>query len=195
VFRHLEGLATLRDSFTQFVAGDERELFEARVREIQSVGADESFSRRLITLRFLDQLLEILEIGRETGSDPVVTARAYYQASELFDVPWLRRRTFAAAAGGQWEHRAAQVLSDDLSRAHRKLVVGVVGDARASDGQPIASAYTARLRPRDVERFRGIVAELKGDDSVGLPALSVAVRELSMLADRIGRYAGVERRR
>jgi glutamate dehydrogenase len=192
---HLQGLATLRDSFTQFVAGDERELFEARVREIQSVGADERFSKRLITLRFLDQLLEILQIAGEGRSDPIVTAHAYYQASELFDVPWLRRRTFAAAAGGQWEQRAAQVLSDDLSRAHRKLVVGVVGDPRAAAGEPDSSAYTARLRPRDVERFRGIVTELKGDDSVGLPALSVAVRELSTLADRIGRYAGVERRR
>jgi glutamate dehydrogenase len=76
VGRHLEGLATLRESFAEFVAGDERELFEARVTEIQAVGADVSFSKRLITLRFLDQLLEILEIAREAGASPVATAKA-----------------------------------------------------------------------------------------------------------------------
>ncbi|HUF74955.1 MAG TPA: NAD-glutamate dehydrogenase domain-containing protein, partial [Longimicrobiales bacterium] len=195
VARHLEGLAVLRESFASFVAGDERDLFEARVREIREVGADESFSKRLITLRFLDQLLEILEIARETGASPVVTAEAFYQASKLFDVPWLRSRTFAAAGGGQWENRAAQVLSEDLARAHRKLVVGVVGDPRMEEGTADESAYTSRLRARDVERFRSIVAELKGDESVGLPALSVAARELFLLADRIGRPPGVERRR
>jgi glutamate dehydrogenase len=195
VGRHLEGLATLRESFSDFVAGEERELFEERVLEIQAVGADESFSKRLITLRFLDQLLEILEVGRETASEPVLTAHAYYQASELFDVPWLRRRTFAAASGGQWEHRAAQVLSEDLSRAHRKLVLGVVDDLEQAGAESARDAYMSRLRARDVERFRGIVTELKADESVGLAALSVAARELSTLADKIGRHAGGERRR
>jgi len=195
VARDLEGLALLRESFSHFVAGDERELFDGLVQEIRQVGADESFSRRLITLRFLDQLLEILEIARETEASPLRTAHAYYQASELFDVPWLRRRTFAAAAGGQWENRAAQVISDDLSRAHRRLVVGVVADPRAVDDEPGRDAFTSRLRARDVERFRGVVAELKADAAVGLPALSVAVRELATLADRIGRAVGDERRR
>ena len=195
VARHLEGLAALRDSFTEFVAGDERALFDERVREIQAVGADELFSKRLITLRFLDQILEILEIARESDADPLRTAHAYFQASELFDIPWLRRRTFAVAGGGQWENRAAQVLSDDLSRAHRRLVLGVVGDPRAHDQASDRSAYTSRLRPRDVERFRSIIAELKGDDAVGLAALSVAARELSTLADSMGRTSGLERRR
>jgi glutamate dehydrogenase len=195
VARHLEGLAELRNSFARFVVGDEKDLFEARVREIQEVGADEMFSRRLITLRFLDQLLEILEIARATGAEPVATAHAFYAASKLFDVPWLRRRTFAAAVQGQWEQRASQAVSEDLSRAHRRLVIGVVGDPRGVGDEPGEADYAARLRARDIERFRGIVAELKADDAAGLAALSVAVRELSALADRIGRLAGEERRR
>jgi glutamate dehydrogenase len=195
VARDLEGLALLRDDFTRFVAGEERELFDGLVKEIRQVGADESFSKRLITLRFLDQLLEILEIARETDAKPLRTAHAYYQSSELFDVPWLRRRTFGAAGGGQWENRAAQVISDDLSRAHRKLVVGVIADPLDGDDEPGREAFMSRLRARDVARFRGVIAELKADDSVSLPALSVAARELATLADRIGRHAGVERRR
>ncbi len=183
----LEGLAVLREAFEDNVAGEERELFESRVAEIRSLGGDEAFSRRLITLRFLDQLLEILEIAERTGRDPGVTARAYYTASDLLCVPWLRRRTFAAARDGQWEHRAAQLLSEDLSRAHRKVVVEVVG---ADEGGE------RRLRERDVQRYRGIVEELrKEEQSVGLAALSVAVRELSNLADRTARHASVERRR
>jgi NAD-specific glutamate dehydrogenase len=87
------------------------------------------------------------------------------------------------------------VLSEDLSRAHRKLVLGVTGDPRAAEAATEANPYVSRLKARDVERFRSIVVELKGDGSVGLPALSVAARELSTLADRVGRPPGLERRR
>src|SRR6185503_5462326 len=69
VDRHIEGLAVLRDAFAGYVAGEERELFETRVAEIQGLGADEGFSRRLITLRFLDQLLEVLEISSRAHAD------------------------------------------------------------------------------------------------------------------------------
>jgi glutamate dehydrogenase len=187
---NLEGLATLRGAFASVVAGEEKELFEARVREIRDVGADHAFSTRLITLRFLDQLLEILEIARETGADPLATARAYYQASGLFEIPWLRRKTFAAAGAGQWEHRASQALSEDLSRAHRKLVVAAVYDVGGGQDD-----YMARVRDRDVERFRGILAELKEEDTVGLAAVSVATRELASVADRTARGTAGERRR
>jgi glutamate dehydrogenase len=185
VGENLEGLAMLRESFGEFVTGEERTLFEARVREIQDVGAEATFSRRLITLRFLDQLLEILGIARETESDVVGTAHAYYQASELFDVPWLRRCTFAAAGDDQWEHRAAQVLSEDLSRAHRRVVVGVMAEAEGPESVSAATERVLKARARDVERFRDIVSELKTEGSVGLAAVSVATRELSALAGRL----------
>ena len=78
------------------------------------------------------------------------------------------------------------VLSDDISRAHRKLVVGVV---REVDGSQPASAsdYFTRLTGREVGRFRDILAELKDEESVGLAAVSVAARDLSALADRVAR--------
>jgi len=212
VDQNLAGLAQLRESFGEFVRGEERTLFEARVREIQELGGDEAFSRRLITLRFLDQLLEILEIAREIDSEPVPTARAYYQASESFQVPWLRRRAFAAIGDDQWEVRAAQVLSDDLSRAHRKVTVGLLNRAVAAAAAEVADAaqaavasgdgpgpqggnashdYLASLRTRETERFRELVEELKAEENVGFAAVSVAARELSSVADRIDRGPGL----
>ncbi len=185
VDENVEGLARLRDEFGDFVAGEERTLFEARVREVLEVGADEVFSRRLITLRFLDQLLEILRIARETGADPVATAEAYYRISELFDVPWVRRSAFAVVGDDPWEHRAAQALSADLSRAHRKLVAGVM--ERSGEGASVAEAVDGVVRSsaRAFERYRGIVDDLKGEGTVGFAALSVAAREMSGLADRL----------
>jgi len=183
----LAGLATLRDAFSGCVTGEERALFESRVAEIRNLGADEAFSRRLITLRFLDQLLEILEIANRTGADPVATAYAYYETSDLLHVPWLRRRAMDAARTGPWEQRAVHLLADDLARAHRKVVVEVV----SADG-----VGERRLGGKDIERYRALVEELKKDEqNLGLAPLTVAVRELSSLADRAARHVTAERRK
>jgi glutamate dehydrogenase len=185
VEQNLEGLATLRNSFGEIVTGEDRALFEARVDEIREVGADEAFSQRLITLRFLDQLLEILEIVRETEASTLDTGRIYYEISEAFHVPWLRRSTFAAAGDDQWEQRAAQALSADLSQVHRRLVVTAVTRS-ASTGDPSkATSELLRSHAREVERFMDIIEELREEESPGLAAVSVTTRELSVLADRL----------
>jgi len=176
----------LRESFSEIVAGEDRGLFEARVREIRDVGADKAFSQRMMTLRFLDQLLEILDICRETQSETMATGRIYYEVSEAFDVPWLRRSTFAAAGDDQWEQRAAQVLSEDLSRAHRRLVIAIVN---AENSEPSTMALLLEQRSRDVARFKGIADELKGEETPSLAAVSVAAREFSSLADKMSRVS------
>ena len=124
---------------------------------------------------FLDQLLEILAIARHADVDPVEVARAYYRVSERLCVPWLRRRALAVGRHGQWEHRATQVLSDDLSRAHREIVAHTLRTG-ALDGRGGG--------PPEVTRFRGMLEELRRDEqSIGLAAITVAVREMTALAD------------
>lgn len=191
VNENLSGLAELRDAFGEVVQGEEQQLFEARVREIQELGADEAFSRRLITLRFLDQILEILDIVRETGGEVVPTASAYYQASSSFQIPWLRRKGFASAGDDPWEQRAAQVLSDDLSRALRKVTVGLIRRADRVGGEEGApSDFLGLLTKKETGRFETILSELKEEGEVGFAASSVATRELGRLADRLTRVEG-----
>jgi glutamate dehydrogenase len=186
VEENLEGLAKLRDNFAGFVAGEDASTFRRRVREIRDLGSDERFSERLITLRFLDQLLEILQITRDTGCGEADAGAAYYSVSAAFEVPWLRGLAFDSAAAGGWEQRAAQLLSEDLSRAHRKLVETVVRLSPDGDVDRGASDLLAR-RAREVERFQGVVAELRDEEGIGLAAASVVIRELAALAERAAR--------
>ena len=141
----------------------------------------------------LDQLLEILGIGREVDTPPIPTAHAFYQASESFEIPWLRRRSFASAGDDQWEVRAAQVLSDDLSRAHRRITTGLL--ARRGGAEDESTDYLSLIKDSDLARFRDILEELRAEESVGLAAASVAARELSALADRVARNPRQEDRR
>ena len=118
---HQEGIAALRGQFGKLVTGEDLRLYDERVAEIRELGADDALARDLITLRFLDQLLEILRVAKETGAEPLDAARAFYRVSDLFAVPWIRRSIFEAAQDDRWEQQAARALSDDLSMAHNKF--------------------------------------------------------------------------
>ncbi len=185
VDENLEGLALLRRRFSELVAGEDRALFEDRVREIHELGGGADLSRDLITLRFLDQLLEIVEIARETTSPEVETGQAYYAVSEAFEIPWLRRQTFAAAGDDQWEQRAAQLLSEDISRAHRKAVMAVVAARNGHRAVADAMGSVLEREARHVEHFEDVLRELKEGGKVGLAAVSVAVRELGGVSERL----------
>jgi glutamate dehydrogenase len=177
-----DGIGALRGHFGELVAGEDRALYEERVAELGELGADEALARDLITLRFLDQLLEIIRVGKETGASPVDAARAYYRVSELLSVPWIRKAIFDTAEEDRWEQRAAQALADDLSRAHHKLVARVM---LSRNGADIDSATTRLIqsREREVARYRALLDEIRAEPAMSLSGLSVAVREIAILSE------------
>ena len=169
-------LDRLRADFGEFVAGEDKTVFERRVAEIERHGAEPAFAGSLITLRFLDQLLEILRVARETGTEPLVAGGAYYKVSERFHIPWLRQAIFGSASEDQWEQRAAQALAADLSRAHSSLARRLVG---SGDGN--GSLHTGDAAYR---RFQELMEEIRGEASMSVSGLSVAVREIALMAER-----------
>ncbi len=187
---NLKGLATLRSEFDEIVTGEDREIFEARVRELTRLGAEVDFARDLITLRFLDQLLEILRVARETDSDPADAARAFYKVSETLQVPWIRRTIFETAGDDRWEQRAAQALSADLTRAHHGLASMVMEERKGADDVGSASDRVFRQQRGELRRFQNLLEEIQGGERISLSGLAVAVREITTLSERVnGRRA------
>jgi glutamate dehydrogenase len=184
---HLDGLSQLRKNFGDLVTGEERALFGARVAEINELTRKQDIAQRLITLRFLDQLLEILRVARETASPALAAGRAYYVASELLGVPWLRETIFSVAGDDRWSQRAAQALVDDLGRAHRAFT-GLVISA-GPESQPLEEklARVREERGAAIASLQSLLDEIRTQDRPSLPALMVAVRELQTAAGRRGR--------
>ena len=172
--RRQDGLGRLRADFAEFVAGDDRVVYERRITEIEHNGAEPDLAKNLITLRFLDQLLEILRVAQETGAKPLLAGRAYYQISGLFHVPWLRQAVFGSVAGDRWEQQAAQALAEDLSRAHYSLTRRVLESSGETEGIDTNTGEFAR--------FRDLMEEIRAEDTVSISALGVAVRKITGMA-------------
>ncbi len=183
VRRYKDPLLRLRKDFPNIVSGRDRELFDTRVEEIVRHGADEDFALSMVTLRFLDHLLDVLVIAGETEADPLDAARAYYRVSEVLHVPWIRSEVFRVAGEGRWDQRAAQALSGDLGRAHHALTVGILADAENGDFLRAAHDFTTR-EEHSLGRLGRLVEQIQTDGEESLSALSVAVREVTVLASR-----------
>jgi glutamate dehydrogenase len=178
---YLDGLRSLRGNFGAVVAGEERALFDTRVAEMKTLTGSDDLAESLITLRFLDQLLEILRIARDTGQPPVRVGRAYYLASELLELPRLRALIADASGGSRWDQRAAHVLGDALDRAHRGLAASVINAGGPDEPVEELLDRTCAVHARALQSFRDTLEDMAADDRPTLSALIIVVRELASL--------------
>jgi len=184
---HRRGLDRLRVAFPDLVTGEDRRVFERLAHDLAEDGADESTARGLVTLRFLDQLLEILRVHRATGEDPLDVARTFYRVSALFWIPWLRDALFRTAGDDRWEKRAAQGLASDLTQAHQQIAGTVLRTRAVTESVEVAVETTAARGREGLDRFQELVREVQAEERLSLPALTVVVRELSALAETLSR--------
>jgi glutamate dehydrogenase len=176
------GLTRLREDFIHLVVGEDRDLFLARLAELGELGVRRELAERIITLRFLPELLDILRIAQESSSDVILTARAYYGVSETLATAWLQQALRAAGYEGLWEKRLAQELISDTARAHRSIARAVLADA---NGEEISTALDHVLERRNREhlRYRELLTEIRAADTSSLSAYAVCVRALTELAE------------
>jgi glutamate dehydrogenase len=176
------GLARLRAEFAQIVTGEDRELFINRVQELSELGVDDALGQRIITLRFLPQMLNIMRIAQEAGQDPVDTASAYYRVSTDFGCAALRQALAATASDEPWEQRYVQLLVEDVDRAHRALTRKAL--AGRAEGIPLekALARVEAARGAQIEAYRSLMQELAGFETAPLAGYALAARALGEVA-------------
>ena len=179
--RYLDGLRELRGDFRALVVGADRELFESRLAEARELTEREDVAESIITLRFFDQLMEILTVAGATGRPAARVGRSYFQVSELLGASRLREAFAAAAGDSRWEQRVAQALDEELGHAHRELTSAVV--TAGSDGESV-DELLVRVVTRHastLDAFRAVMDDVASDDRPSLAALTIAVRELGVI--------------
>ncbi|HSJ09048.1 MAG TPA: NAD-glutamate dehydrogenase domain-containing protein, partial [Longimicrobiales bacterium] len=182
VDRYLDGLRELRGDFRSIVAGADRDLFESRVEEARVLTERDDIAASIITLRFFDQLMEILTVAAATQHSAVRVGRSYYLAAELLGVARLREAIFSAAGNSRWEQRVAQALDEDLGRAHRALTTAIVTE---NNGTESVDGLLTRVEARHASTlgtYRALLDDVATDDRPSLAALTIVVRELEAVA-------------
>jgi glutamate dehydrogenase len=184
--QYIDGLRELRRDFRAVATGADRELFEQRVAEARELTERDDLAASIMTLRFFDQLMEILTVARETGRSAVRVGRSYYMTSELLGVPRLREAIFEAAGQSRWDQRVAQSLDEDLGRAHRALTTLAINAGHDDESVDTLVARIAAEHAPMLRAYRALLSDMASDDRPSLSALSIAVRELSSVSEELG---------
>jgi glutamate dehydrogenase len=174
-------LAALRGSFGRFVAGGDREVFQALLTELTSLGTDRAMAERIATLRFLPQLLEVANVAHGAGTEEIRTAKAFYAVSERLGTARLTTALRQAAGDGPWDRRYAQTLADDVNGAQRAVVAAVLRDGE-DPGRTLGALEKAH--PAEFQAYRDLAAELAGGNCP-LAAYAIGVRQLQHLAQTV----------
>jgi glutamate dehydrogenase len=181
---NVAGVRALQDSFREIVAGPDRRMYEERVAALVALGADDQLAAELVTLRFLDQLLEILHISADTDAPPTEAGKVFYRVSDRLGIPWLRDQIERAASDDRWEQRAAAALAGDLTRAHHRMAAYALEKSGKAKNIGDAASRVIEERRLEMERLRSLLEEIRSENAMTLAGLSVAVREIAGLAAR-----------
>jgi glutamate dehydrogenase len=179
---YLDGLRSLRANFGDVVTGEERALFDTLAAEMREVAGEQELAGSLITLRFLDQLLEILKISREFGQSPIHVGQAFYLASQVLNVPRLRTMIVEATGDNSWDQRAARTLTDDLARAHRRLAAALVAAGGTGDSVELALQKVSATHGSELQTFRSMLEEMSADEQPTLATAVVLLRAVGSLS-------------
>lgn len=179
---HLPALSQLRGEFRKIVSGEHRQIFRTRMEELQELGVEEQLAARLITLRFLPELLDIVRIAGEAKTDVLQTGRAYYLVAEHLQVPWLQHSIRSAVHEPFWEKRLGQSLLADVGRAHQALARRLLGCAEHQGDLARCLVECGAHQGREGQQYREILEELREAEPVPLAGYAVAVRALSEYA-------------
>ena len=146
--------------------------------DLLQLGVEEPLAARLITLRFLPELLDIMRIARESETDEVATARAYYLVAEHLGIPWLQQSIRSAVRDQLWDKRLSQAQLADVGRAHRTISRRVLGcELHEGDMIRCIDDYENH-HSRQTGHFRELLEELRTAEQAPLAAYAVAVRAL-----------------
>jgi glutamate dehydrogenase len=179
---HRHGLGRLRGEFNRIVAGEDRAIFEERMAELSTLGVERELAARIITLRFLPELLDILRIARESSTDAVQTAESYYLVSEQLGIAWLQQSIRTVAREDVWEKRLSQQLLAEVGRSHRAVSRSLL-ECAAGREIPECLLEFEETRGRETAVYREVLDELKGADEAPLAGYAVAVQALAQLAE------------
>jgi glutamate dehydrogenase len=147
----------------------------------QQVPAD--LATRMASLDALHSGLDVIDVA-SAGDETVETVAAvYFALGARLDLHWLHQRVGLLPGESRWQALAKAALRDDLSAAQRQLTAQVLHHGGGPDAEAVIEAWVADSRAA-VDRYQGMLEELKQADTLDVAMLSVALREIRGLAGR-----------
>ena len=165
----------IRAMLPDLLSGDRLEAFKSQgaLYEMDGLGAEAA--AQLSTFRYLDELLPIARLIRETDAPTRLVAAVYLGIADDIDFPWLRSELDARAGQDFWGQRAARILNARLVAARSRISSRILGAVRGTGEIRGGLDDFRRSNAQALQRIRNVIEDVRGSGETGLAALVVAV--------------------
>ncbi len=168
-----EPVRAIRAGLPELLTAERLERFRSTCSLHEMDGLDPEGAAALATFRYVDELLPIASLMRETGADTMRVGGAYFGLADDIDFPWLRASIYETATDDPWDQRASRILVTRLEHARSRMAAQVIAAAEGS-GLDDGLRSFRRRNAVGLTRIRNVIADIRGT-GVGLPGLVVAV--------------------
>ena len=163
----------VRDALPELLSAERLERFESTCSLHEMDGLDAEGAAQLATFRYVDELLPIASLIRETGAGTREVGAVYFGLAEEIDFPWLRSRIYSQATDDPWDQRAARILVTRLELARSRMAAQIIARAEASTTEDAMRSFRRR-NAVGLSRIRNVIADVRSTGAE-LPGLVVAV--------------------
>jgi glutamate dehydrogenase len=160
----------------ELLLGTEAEAFKARMDHLAAAGVASDLAADIAVLPMAYAALEIVEIAKRDGVDPIEVARVHMALGEHLGLTEVFDRIAALPRTDRWQTMARATLRDDLYAVHAELTSQVLGGTGSA--QPASERVAAWHSGEEtaVDRACATLREITGDEDADLARLSVGLR-------------------
>ncbi|HET7172770.1 MAG TPA: NAD-glutamate dehydrogenase [Nocardioidaceae bacterium] len=160
----------------EVLAGVEWEDFAARRDALTKSGVPEELAKMVAALPPAYAVLEVVEIAKRHGIDPLEVVRVHAVLGERLGIPLLLARIVALPRDDRWQTMARATLRDDMHAVHAALTDQVLQSTSPDAGPADRVAAWEAADEALIGRAVATLGEIAGDDDADLARLSVGLR-------------------
>ena len=169
-----EPVGAVRAALPELLTAERLERFQSTCSLHEMDGLDPEAALSLATFRYVEELLPVARLVRETGADTMRVGEVYFGLAADIDFPWLRSSIYEWATDDPWDQRASRILVTRLERARSRMAAQVIADAEDSTVKRAMRAFRRR-HAVGLSRIRNVISDMRSAGETHLAGLVVAV--------------------
>lgn len=175
-------LSELANLMPEILSGEELSIWQTRYETGKSLGLSDQYAGANALPSNLYSGLGVVEAARQSGADLKRVAHIFFFLSDRLSLNWFAGQISEVSVENYWQAMARESYLDDMEAQLRSLTVSFVRlqseDVSLSDTFDAWSHQHQELH----QRWSAMMVELQGSNTTDFAMFSVAMRELSDLA-------------
>ena len=175
-----EGVARIMDQLPQLMPAVTSRRLERSVEELVHKGVAETTARRVSALPYGLAALDIVEMSRQIGHDPVEAAHAYFELGRALKLDWLKLEIERLVVEGRWQALGRGTLRGSIHDLQRQILQRCLANRDGLEASQAVGEWLKSQRGSVVKTLR-MLTEMQSSRKIDFATLSVALEEVRQL--------------